>query len=38
MHTDFKKNFYKGINVTGIILLALQLLKDKNLMKDKQFN
>ena len=30
--------FYKGIHVTGMYLLGLQLLEDKNLMKNKQFN
>ena len=29
--------FYKGINVTGIQLLDLQLLEDQNWMKYKQF-
>ena len=32
------KTFYKGINVTGIHLLDLQLLQVKNLLKIKQFN
>ena len=32
------KTFYKGINVTDIHLLDLQLLQDKNWMKNKQFN
>ena len=30
---DFMKTFYKGINMTGIHLLTLQLLQDKNWMK-----
>ena len=29
MH-DFMKKFYMGINVTGIHILDLQLLQDKN--------
>ena len=32
---DCKKNFYKGINVTDTHLLDLQLLQDKNWMKNK---
>ena len=32
------ETFYKGINVTGIYLLDLQLLQDKNWMKNNQFN
>ena len=32
------KNFYKGINVTDMHFLDLQLLQDKNWMKNKQFN
>ena len=35
---DCMKNIYKGILVTGIHLLDLQLLQDKNWMKNKQFN
>ena len=32
------KNFYKGIDITGTHILDLQLLQDKNWMKNKQFN
>ena len=32
------KTYDKGINVTGIHLLDLELLQDKNWMKNKQFN
>ena len=32
------KTFYKGKHVTGMHLLDLQLLQDKNWMKNKQFN
>ena len=35
---DCMKTFYKGIIMTGIQLLALQKLPDKNWMKNKQFN
>ena len=31
------ETFYKGINVTDKYLLDLQLLQDKNWMKNKQF-
>ena len=34
---DFMKTFYKGIHVTGMHLPDLQLLQDKNWMKNKQF-
>ena len=34
---DCMKTFYKGIHVTGMHLLDLQLLQDKNWMKNKQF-
>ena len=32
---DCMKTFYKGINETGIHLVDLQLLQDKNWMKNK---
>ena len=32
------QTFYKGMNVIGIHLLDLQLLQDKNWIKNKQFN
>ena len=32
------KNIYKGINVTGVHILDLQLLQDKNWIKNKEFN
>ena len=32
------ETFYKGINVTGIHLVDLQLLQDKNWMENKQFD
>ena len=38
MHTQLYGDLYKGINVTGIDLLNLQMLEDKNWMKNKQFN
>ena len=32
------EDFYKGIHVTGSHVLDLQLLQDKNWIKNKQFN
>ena len=37
MHTWLYEDLFKDINVTGIHLLDLQILQDKNWMKNNQF-